>query len=244
MILSISYHNEATAKRSYEQLAETTKENPMPVYVLDNNYPLIKDTMFIPNLCERLGFIYVNAGENLGLQGGYNFLLEIVKELNSNVIMYDGDSYPVTNGWNTAMFECLNTQPKVVWVSLQNDSTWAEFQNREYINDTIGKHRVRVVTTPVINSICAFKREWLNEIGGVFEPRKYYGGFEMAMFSKMNRLKHFWVFLSDFSEQRNEIPSDTIYTEYKIKYAHRNMNMSFEEYVKRVDLHGIDNAIS
>ena len=250
MILSISYHNEETAKRSYEQLALTTKDNPMPVYVLDNNYPLIKDPNYIYNLCDRLGFFYVNAGENLGSIGGFKFLMDLTEDYaaelddaGKNVITLDGDMFPLTNGWNTALFEVLDADSKVVMASIHNNHSFREMDERGFTPSVIGGHQVRIVAAPVVNSVSAVKRGWFNKIMGDLDLRKYYGGAEIATWRRMDHDKEQWVFLCDYTEDCANTPADKIYTEFKWKYAHLGMDMSFEQYVTRVDLHGVEGAI-
>jgi len=239
MIITISYHNEATVKRSYEQLAKTIKDTPMQVVLLDNNYPLIKDNGFVYKVCQDLGFTYLNLGENIGSPLGYKYLLDFIEGKTNKVVTYDGDSFPITNGWNKALFDVLDSE-NVECASLQNDDSYRELTERTgYYQSIINGYSVRVVRTAVTNSICAYKMDFLNESCGLLELPKYYGGAECAMWNKMNHNKHLWVFLDDYKELRNagEL-TDSIYTEFKYKYAHLQMQMSFEQYVLREDLHG------
>jgi hypothetical protein len=238
MILTISYHNEATVKRSYEQLAKTIKDTPMEVFLLDNNYPLNKNSSFVYKICHDLGFTYINLGENVGLQAGYNFLLNATKDKGNKVILFDGDCYPETKGWNKALFDVLDSE-EVKWATLRNEHSYKELNERGYEQTSINGYSARIVKQPVINSTSAYKRDWLESKNGISEPRKYYGGFEWAMWRKMNLEKDKWVFLDDFNELTNagEL-TDEIYTEFKYKYAHLGMDMSFEQYVLRTDLHG------
>jgi hypothetical protein len=238
MILTISYHNEATVKRSYEQLAKTIKDTPMEVFLLDNNYPLNKNSNFVYKICHDLGFTYINLGENVGSPRGYKFLLDSVEGKTDKVILFDGDSYPETNGWNKALFDALDSE-KIKCASLQNDNSYKELDERGYEKTTINGYSARVVKQAVINSISAYKTDFLKEKCGLLELPKFYGGAECAMWNKMNHNEDMWVFLDDFKELRNagEL-TDSIYTEFKYKYAHLGMDMSFEQYVLRTDLHG------
>jgi hypothetical protein len=95
-LLSISYHNEQVATATYKQLAETMLLDPCEVLVLDNNCPLVKDKTFLETLCKKYGFIYLNAGKNLGLAGGWNYLISQLPPDCDRVILLDGDGFPVT----------------------------------------------------------------------------------------------------------------------------------------------------
>lgn len=235
MILTISYHKEEIARKSYEQLKLTTQDEPMPVLVLDNHYPLNKDKSFVRNLCEEMGFLYFSAGKNIGLHEGYNYLRKFAAS--DAFIIYDGDSFPVTNGWNSALLNLIQDKA-TVWASLHNKHSYAEMDVSGFEKASIEGYNCRLPRKAVVNSICAFKTEWVRSVGGFSEPNEFYGGFESAMFNKMNHFVEKWAFLDDFSEISIEAEADSIYTEYKWKHAHLGMKMSFEQYVLETELHG------
>jgi hypothetical protein len=235
MILTISYHKEEIVRKSYEQLKKTTADNPMPVLVLDNHYPLIKDKNFVKNICEELGFLYFSAGQNIGLHNGYNYLRKFVTT--KRFILYDGDSFPTTDDWNTALTDVVR-DPRTVWASLYNHHSYSELDNRGYWTKEINGYKCRVTQQAVTNSVCAFQTEWVESVGGFSEPNEFYGGFEVSMWKKMNPHMEQWAFLNDYKEDRIHLENDSIYTEYKWKHAHLGMRMSFEQYVGETDLHG------
>lgn len=242
-ILSISFHNEKIAEQSYKQLYDTIVDKSN-VFILDNNYPLLKDKDFIKNICKKYGFTYFNAGHNLGLHEGYNYLITQLPKECDTFICYDGDSYPVTQGWDVPIIEVFNDE-KVVWSSLHNVHSFNEMDERGYTDKIINNINCRVTKKPVVNSICAFKRKWLEDVGFLSEPSKYYGGLEMAMWYK-KKPEYDWVFLKDFTEiaipNLSEI-QDSIYTEYKWEHAHKGNNMIFAEYVKHKQLKGTADSL-
>lgn len=226
-ILTISYHNEAISEIAYKQLNNTCSGTP--VYLLDNNYPLTKDKDHVRNICDKYGFKYFNAGENLGLHEGYNYLAKQCDD--EIIILYDGDSYPITNEWDKAL-ENVHLRPDIVWASLYNQHSYKEMDERGYDQVEINGYNCRITKRPVINSISAFKRSWLEEVSWFTEPSKYYGGLEMAMWYK-KKPEYKWAFLDDYKE--TALPNvgeiqDLIYTEYKIAHAHKGDPRSFEEY--------------
>lgn len=233
-ILTISYHNEKVAKTAYEQLCKTVSGKPTKVILLDNNYPLIKDKNYIKDLCALYDFEYVNVGQNLGLHHGYNHLISLLPKEVESFICYDGDSYPVTPGWDEALLK-VHQDPNIIWSSLHNEHSYKEINERGYTPVNLFGIQGRLTHRPVINSICAFRKSWIESVGGLTEPSKYYGGLEVAMFQRIPHGKY-WIFLDDYSETRinnADLISDPLYTQYKWEHAHLGNPLSFEEWLKK-----------
>lgn len=188
------------------------------------------------NLSDALGAIWIDPGRNLGLHDGFNLALQIVPiPMNALVIGYDPDCYPVTPGWDRAMCEVFVSDPSIAWMSL-----WHQHAQRELVEDKRGLeqtrvagHRLRVLKSPALNSVCGFRRDWLESVHGLHEGNKYYGGLECTMWEKLQSEKKRWVFLEDFKEEpRFQEIQNALYREWKWLHAvERTVQVDFETWV-------------
>lgn len=231
-LLSISYHNEQVTESTYRQLVETMQIDPCEVYVLDNNCPLVRDKNFLKNLCDKYEFKYFNAGTNLGLAGGWNFLINQLPDDCDRMILFDGDGYPVTLNWHIPLLK-VHDDPRVVWSTLSHKTSTREMMERGFTPEIISGYKCKITKTPVVNTICAFKRSWLKEINGLKEPNRYYGGVEMYLWSK--KKDNLWVFIEDYEEIQHPIEADRVYTVYKWYHAHEGLDISLEEFIEKGD---------
>lgn len=233
-LLTISYHNEKVAEATYQNLHNTMKNKPCKVLLLDNNCPLMRDKNFLKDLCTRLGFEYHNAGSNLGLHDGYNYLITKLPKGATRFILFDGDSYPVTPDWHIPLLKLLD-DPSVVWGSLYNQISYREMSERGGNKSVVSGYKVTIPTGAVMNSVSSFSIEWINSVHGFTEPNKFYGGLEVHMWAKIPKGKK-WIFLDDYAETINPIEPDPIYTQYKWAHAHEGQTeLSLEEFISNVD---------
>lgn len=230
-LLTISYHNQQIAETTYRQLVKTMSQEPCQVLLLDNNCPLMSDKNYLPNLCKELGFIYHNAGKNLGLHDGYNYLISNLPEDADRYILFDGDSYPITENWHIPLLK-LHDDSRIVWTSLYNKHSYKEMSERSFRSEVLFGYNCQIVLAPVINSISCFKKSWTDSVGGLTEPMRFYGGLEMSMWHKKS-VDKLWVFLNDYKEESNPTPNDPIYTEYKVAHAVKGLDISLEEFIMK-----------
>ena len=227
MIISVSFANEQVTERSYSRLAETIKANPCRVIVFDNMYP--KNSIgFLKNLCMDKGFEYITMGENVGAFEAYNHLID--KADGENIILFDGDNYPMHDDWHVALEDVLGGD--VVHSTLMNPVSKREMVERGSTFRIINGHFCKVTHTTVTCTTSAFSVKFLKSCGGLIGGNKYYGGNEIAMQKFYEGKK--WVFLEDYTEGTDQIQHlhDWEYQQYKLLYAHKGLKLSFEEYLK------------
>lgn len=232
IILSCSFANETVTAKSYKALKDTTAINPCEVWIWDNHYPL-NNPDFVRNICVENGWKYMHAGENVGLYEAYRRLQFHLKEFADDpktVIFYDGDNNPKVNNWHLALFTVMENE-NIACATLLNQVNNRELRERGFDFDNVDGVRVLVTKSACTNTVCAFDMPFLNAAGGL-QGKYYYGGNEVNLWPHFKNRK--WVFLADFWENKEEIDClhDWQYTQYKMLYAHKGLDMSFADYLK------------
>lgn len=208
--------------------------------IVDQHYPLRRDELKqamagLPDACTIL-----DPGRNLGLHGGFNWALQQIKpDRNDIIIGYDGDSLPLTQGWDMALVRAIEARRsdghgEVVWSTLGNPRTLSDLYSRGFDPVTAdGYLRIFLTRTAITNSVCAWRYGWLEDVGFLDEPRAFYGHLEAAMFGKL-RLGKKWAVLPDWVES-DELRDlhDREYVIYKWRHSHTNdWPGDFESFVR------------
>ena len=229
-LLTVAYANQKVLALSYDQLNRTMVTKPLPVLMWDNCYPM-NWVGFADDISDKFGFKYLTDGENIGLYAAWNQLLSIIPEDCDKVILYDGDNFPTEPDWHLALLKVLDS-PDVVHATLMNQTIYNEFKQRPSDLEIIEGVECLVTKQAMTNTVCAFKKSFLRECGGVLGGKKYYGGNEIVMWPYYKGRK--WVFLTKFWEDKGRMMAlhDWQYQQYKSLYAHGNLDMSFDAYIK------------
>ncbi len=196
---------------------------PVEHHLLNNHFPIDKhkNNEEVKELCEYYNIKYHDENKNLGLQAGYNYLIDGLSPLDTDVIIaIDPDTYPVTKNWGKALVE-VASHPSVAWGSLMNPPAEREIIERGYKDIIINGIATKECRSPCVNSICAWPGSFLKAVGGLKEPNKFYGGIECMMWPMVKKLSKKWVYLSDYKEEAHEsVQSHPLYKQYKWEYAH------------------------
>ena len=206
-------------------------------HVLNNHYPVNEkeNDESIRSYCDNRGIVYHDLKENVGLSSGYEYLMrQAAPFADEIVILADPDVYPITEGWGRALLS-VASDPRVGIASLMFSTVKREMIERGYDELSVSGHRVWRGHQACMNSICAMRRSRLEFIGGLQEPKKYYGGAEGSLAPRLKKANWDWVYLADYWEQYHEsVASEPIYREYKIEYALMNStNLSFKDWLKQ-----------
>lgn len=205
--------------------------------LLDQHYPLDKEAnrAAVRALCRELEIEVLDAGRNLGLHHGFNYVLQQLSPAPDDIVIaYDGDSTPLGQGWDLALVRAILGDPerKIVWASLSNPRSAKDLAERGYSEKLIDGHLpVRITKTAVTNSVCAWRFGWLQSVGLLSEPSAFYGHLEAAMFSKLGSNQ--WAFVRDYVES-DELRDlhDRAYVVYKWCHAHlRSWPGDFESWL-------------
>lgn len=228
MIFTLLYNNYKVINRSLAKLRKTNTLD-LPIVALDNHYPTLTKSQKT-RLKNKFDLTILDVGENLGLSGGYNYLVEQHPKL-EKAILYDCDSNPETKGWDEALMDVIQN-PDIAYISLMFETAKREMKERGFTPLQYGKHVVWQPKRACVQSISCADLNYLRSIGGLQEPKKYYGGLESMMFKYWND-KHKLVYIDGVYEtqlnQDNDV--DEEYVKYKWEYAHKGYNGSFENWI-------------
>lgn len=212
--------------RGLKAYYDTSTVKDFKHYYLNQHYPINPEEQKV-NFCELLnyGIEHLDAGRNLGLHEGFNF---VINHINPNpediIIAYDPDCMPLVSGWDQAMVDVLNSsdnQDNIGWVTLMNPQSKREMEERGYRHRNVSGHIVWLTDFPVTNNTCAWRADFILKAGGITENRPWYGHLETPMFYKMKALGFNWGFVEGFPEswELREM-ADLAYQKYKVAHAH------------------------
>lgn len=221
-------------EKSCIQYYKTSNRETKHIFV-DAHYPLneYENRRALWRVCCDYGVSVVDPGRNLGGADGFNYALGMIDvKPNDIIIGYDPDSCPIDAGWDGALADAILLDAKINWTSLLSVRAKPELQARGYEKRMVSHLEVWKANRPVVNSICAFRGSWLETIGGLRQPSRWYGGLEAEMFQNLRGGE--WCFLPGWRES-DEIrdKQDREYLWYKWKHAHlKEWDGDFRSYVE------------
>ena len=228
MIFTLLYNNYKVIDASLSQLRKTSTIK-LPIVAVDNDYPDLTQAE-VEKLVKKHKIKLIGERVNRGLAGGYNELINAHPDV-PHAILFDCDSYPITKGWDEALMTVIK-QPNIAYLSLMFERAKEEMQERGF---TPWRHDSgHVVWRPkqaCMQSVSCADLNYLRSIGGLREPKKYYGGLEGEMFRFWND-QHQIGYIDGVYETKHPIEPDPRYKAYKWAYAHENYNGTFDEWVK------------
>lgn len=222
-VISLAFMNSDIIEKSFDRLYETKNPDlPIDHHVLFQHYPINKEENLrkLQDICRKHNIVLHDAGRNLGLHEGFNFLFRKLNPDPSEIVIgYDPDSYPIGVGWDLALVRAIDGSTDTVWASLMNPRSRGELTERGYDKEIVdGYLHVWKTKHAVANSVCAFKYDWLLKVGFT-EPRPFYGHFESEMFNKLKGKR--WAFVCGWTESDHlRDLHDRPYVEWKWAHAH------------------------
>lgn len=205
--------------------------------LVDAHYPIDKERnrAEIRRVCADLGVEVLDPGRNLGLHGNFNWALQQLAPTDGDVVIgYDGDSMPITPGWDMALVRAIlgSRDRQVVWASLMNPRSEVDLLDRGFDRSLAdGFIELYLTRTAVMNSVCAWSVGWLRSVGYLDEPIKWYGHLESCMWQKLGAKR--WAFLPGWREVDDPRDDhDRAYVVYKWEIAHtRSTTLDFESWL-------------
>lgn len=228
MIFTILYNNYKVINRSLTQLRKTNTLG-LPIVALDNHYPTLTKAQKT-RLKKKFDLKIIDPKENLGLSGGYNRLFSYYTNV-QYAILYDCDSNPTTVGWDKALMDTIK-YPDIAYLSLMFDNAKREMIERGFTPMQYGEHVIWNPKQACQQSVSCADLDYIRSVGGLQEPKKYYGGLESCMFKYWND-QHKIGYIDGVYETQLHGKDDTdeVYRAYKWAYAHEGYNGSFEDYI-------------
>lgn len=228
IIISVSFASDVVAYESYSTLVNRTADYPCEVWVWDNHYPL-GTKWFLKSLCQEYGFRYMSLGENVGMYKAYNTMIGEAK--NEILILHDGDHFIPHDNWHLVMAQVMGDKDVAV-CTMNNTIISRELKERGFDKEIVNGVEVLKPHQVITCTCAAWRRTFLESVGGLTGGHKYYGGNEIRMWDYFGTHKKYYV-LENFFDNKEFIEElhDWQYTQYKILYAHRGLDMSFSDYV-------------
>lgn len=243
VIVTTVYCNPTVYRAGMASLERTVPDYDKIMHIqLDNRYPLGKQELreAMREHTDKHPFSSrLDFGENLGLHGGLNKILEVADSVLHNddvVIAIDADDDPQQVGWVSAMMLLFAERPDVGWISLMCEPGRDVLNQRGVAIDhaNTGDVRYRIPGFPLINTVCAWRVQALRALGPIVEPHKYYGGIEVAMMPKFEEAGWRVAWLEDFTVASHRHLGDPIYERYKQRHVGHVKPVfpgSFDEYI-------------
>jgi GT2 family glycosyltransferase len=229
VIFTLLYNEYKVIDASLTQLRKTNVLN-LPIIAVDNAYPNLSKSQ-VTRLKNKHGLRIVGKRVNRGLSGGYNDLINAHPDIRY-AILFDCDSWPVTHGWDKALMDVIQS-PKVAYLSLMFDVAKREMKERGFtpwLHES--GHVIWKPNQACVQSISCADLDYLRKIGGLKEPKKYYGGLEGEMFSQWNYAHQIGYIDGVYETQHPEhLSVDPKYKAYKWAYAHEGYAGSFDEFL-------------
>ena len=240
--ITLAFANSEIIEKSISAF-HATRNQALPLgghFVVDQHYPLGREAVkkTLDGLTDRCTVL--DPGRNLGLHAGFNWAIAQINPQPEDIIIgYDSDSLPVSQGWDMALVRAIDCrrsdgQGEVVWATLANPRTLHDVQTRGFDRALAdGFIRLMLTRTAVTNSICAWRYQWLKDVGFLQEPTAFYGHLETTMFAKLRRGKR-WAVVEDWAES-DELRwiHDRSYIVYKWMHAHtKEWSGDFASYVE------------
>lgn len=192
-------------RQSFIRYYETrNKELPFTHVLVDQHYPINKEEnrKEIAEICKEFGVAIVDPGKNLGLHEGFNWAMRKLEMKPEDImICFDPDSYPVTPGWDMALVRAILGDPekRIAWASVTNKSSMGDIIAKGHtVRKSDGFIELWIPNHPIVNFLCAFHVEWLLSVGGLSEPKNFYGHLESHMYSKLGNRQ--WALLPGWWE--------------------------------------------
>lgn len=225
-----------------ESLAKT-KTISMQHYFMWGHYPLnqIENKKGTMDLCDQHQIFWRDSELDRGLTGNFNYWMELVKpEPDSFIMGLDPDmNPPKEKGWDQAMVDVLNADPKLAWCSLNIDAIRHNIHTGLLRGDTkmlAGQTCFYPERVDMFN-ITLWRTSFLLETKGLHANWNYYGGIEVQMVNRARSKGLNYCYLYDWEEQ----PSfghlgDPEYMAYKNAHIH-GFKGSFKEFLVYKESH-------
>lgn len=223
--ISLAYVPARIALTTLEQVYKTIGIKPERHLVLMQHYPVDekRNDGLLRNIFDAYELETRDLCENVGLSQGYNYLVNQINLKDEDIIIgIDLDVYPITPGWGQALAD-VASNPIVGWASLTFPVVDREMNERGFDIGIINGRNVKFPRQTCMSSICGVRAEMWKTLGGINEPKKYYGGAECATNPKIVALGKRWAYLPDFREEHTPLTgSEPLYAQWKWKYAIEN----------------------
>jgi hypothetical protein len=235
-MVSLAFVPARIAIESMKQIYATIGDIKFEHHILQQHYPIAKDLndRLLYTLFDHYDCNVHDLGKNIGLSGGYNYLINRLNLKDDDLVIgTDLDVYPVTQGWGEALKRVAEADTNVGWISLQNQHSARELQERGYTPHNIGGVLCHEGHQACVQSIIGWTGRSLLGMGKLEENNQWYGGMESRSFPRLKALGLKWVYLPQYEEKFSPlVECDAPYRHYKWNLAHlKTTTLDFESWI-------------
>lgn len=205
-------------------------------YFLYQHYPIEhnRNAIRLLETCTKYGIKWVDAGEDLGLHKGWNYLCEAVTTVPGEVVIsLDPDAWPITKGWDSNLANAV-IEP-LAFVCLNNfHNLNTHFPLRVYFlpYNTPGGLTMSPANYPTMIGVTAWSMNWLKSIGGFHQASSHWGHLEQHLWDKLRLTQKCYGILLDSKEGEFPGPEhDVLYRQYKDDQASFSSKTSMKEWL-------------
>ena len=223
-IVSTAFANDRVLRAGFAYLRGTVDFGALGAHhhVLNQHYPLRQAGE--PNALEEYskypGVTIYDAGSNLGLHGGLNYLLERISLADDDIVVgIDPDDGPRRQEWLDAMLRVFATDSQVGWLSLVTPQIIVALDKDAVSSLIIGGERVRFPGAPLMQVVVGWRGSMLKKLGPMTEPHAYYGGLESDMQPRCRALGYTIGFMVDYLTDSHRCLADRTYELYKLHHV-------------------------
>lgn len=221
---------------SLEQTYSTVSRGEFHEHVLvDHHWPICPwiHRRELLMLAERFGCKLITPYENMGGAGGYNWAVSQIPMADDDVFVgIDGDSFPASHGFITAMQKVISDS-RYGAVSLKIN---ADLNTKVWEYETINGETVMRPAGGGIEmiNVTMWKVGMFRSIGG-FKGLPFYGGVEIPIFTRMHQMGLRHGYLRDYSEDLKTIQPHPEYSAWKAAHVAGTFPGNFCDWVKGME---------
>lgn len=227
--------------------------SPTRHIIVDGHYPLNKtanqrDIRLIveayqaANPNEKIQLM--DPGRDLGSAQSQNWAIEELHDLinfdEDCWINLDPDAACITKGWDAAMRNVLEHDPKCILVTTNSPMVEGFIQRRHQAMEErkIGSHTVMLPDMPTPFNLSMWRLSFLRDIGGIPQLFPSYGEVEGPMYQMARQLGYYNCYLKHFMEDEDgKLMHDQVFEDWKDAHARNHTFLgNFEEYCLSKDL--------
>ena len=241
-IITLGFCNARTLKAGLTRLDETsTYKGEVERIFLDQYYPVNRKENFweLQSICKAHGFKFYDSGYDRGLHNGFNYVASLLPLGDEDLILlYDPDSWVDNAGFDSAMVEVLNEDKELEYISSWHwpiEQTHGKRVPGAFRTTSSGlKYFVPDIQSQwEMVSLGMYRWSFIKEIGGMKQPRAYYGFLEEHFVKSLNLRRKRMGFLKGFDNENPHKSSliDPEYEQYKLAHSNQSFPGSFQEFL-------------
>jgi hypothetical protein len=234
-VITLTYLDLPLLEFSLERFYATSSLYQKEHILIDHHWPLDywNHRHGVLRLAEKYGCKVMSPYRNLGGHGGYNWAIKNLPiDPHDIVITYDGDSNPVSYGWDFALVSLLTHDPAYAAASLFIDAElstqdWMRYTTRAGLDVMKPKVGIEMI------NVTAWRAQFIQQVQGIQGEHRFYGQIEAPMFELMKTHQKLHGYLADYKEVPRPFQPDARYQAWKDAHVRDYFRGNFDEWLRQ-----------